>query len=205
MQIKTNNKLLSKMGILLVSAEKIKAFTEINENVDEALLLSNIQIAEDIALQTLLGTKFLNHIKNAALNNTLTSAETNLLQNYIQPYLIQQAYYESLIAIYMRVMNKSVIVGNSVQGGAISTGDLKYLRNIVRDRAEFYAQRLMDKLKDDQGDYPLYWSQSSNEGMRPSKENYFGGFHIQPGMRKLPPVGMKGYLDPSSDLANPCC
>ena len=193
------------MGILLVSAEKIKAFTEINENVDEALLLSNIQIAEDISLQTTLGTKFLNHIKTAAQNNTLTSAETDLLQNYIQPYLIQQAYYESLVAIYMRVMNKSVVVGNTVQGSAISTGDLKYLRNIVRDRAQFYQQRLMDKLKDDQNDFPLYWSSSSNEGMKPSKENYFGGIQIPPGARKLPLPGVRGYLDPSSDLANPCC
>jgi len=193
------------MGILLVSAEKIKAFTEINENVDEALLLSNIQIAEDISLQTLLGTAFLRHIKNAAQNNTLTSAETDLLQNYIQPYLIQQAYYESLVAIYFRVMNKTVVVGNTAQGSAISTGDLKYLRNIVRDRAQFYAQRLMDKLKDDQNDYPIYWSSSSNDGMTPSKENYFGGIHIPPGGRKLPPVGIKGYLDPSSDMCNPNC
>ncbi len=193
------------MGILLVSAEKIKAFTEINENVDEALLLSNIKIAEDISLQTVLGTKFLRHIKNAAQGGTLTSAETTLLQDYIQPFLIQQAYYESLVAIYMRVMNKSVVVGNTVQGSAISTADLKYLRNVVRDRAEFYKQRLMDELKDNQGDYPLYWSSTSNDGMKPSKENYFGGIHIPPGERKLPPVGIKGYLDPSSDFCNPNC
>jgi len=193
------------MGVLLVSAEKIKSFSEINENVDEALLLSNIQIATDISLQTLLGTKYLRHIQNAAENSTLTSPETELLQNYIQPYLIQQAYYESLLGIYFRVMNKSVIVGNTVQGSAISTADLKYLRNLVFDRAQFYAQRLMDKLKDNQGDYPIYWSQSSNDGMKPSKENYFGGIHIEPGVRRLPPPGIKGYLDPSSDLANPNC
>ncbi len=173
--------------------------------MDEALLLSNIQIAEQISLQTILGTKYLKHIKNAAKNNTLTSAETTLLQDYIQPYLIQQAYYESLVAIYMRVMNKSVIVGNTVQGSAISTGDLKYLRNIVADRAGFYEQRLMDELKDNQGDYPIYWSSSSNEGMKPSKENYFGGIHIQPGNRNLPIPGLRGYIDPSSDYCNPNC
>ena len=197
------------MGILLVSVSKIKAFTEINENVDEALLLSNIQIAEDTALQRTLGSKFLRHIKNAAQAATLTAQETILLQDYIQPFLIQQAYYESLVAIYMRVMNKSVVVGNTVQGSAISTADLKYLRNVVMDRAEFYQQRLMDELKDNQASYPLYWQSTSNDGMVPSKDNYFGGIQIPPGARKLPLLqGFKGipnYLDPTSDLANPCC
>lgn len=191
------------MGILLVSAEKIKAFTNINDNVDEALLLSNIQIAEDIGLQTLLGTQFYNHIKNAAQGNTLTGPETTLLQNYIQPYLIQRAYYESIPNIWMRIMNKSIVVGNTEQGTAASPGDMKYLRNMTQDRYEFYAQRMMDYLKDNPNDFPIYFSYSSNQGMPPSKENYFSGIHIQPGMRKLPPMGIKGYLDPSSDLL--CC
>ena len=191
------------MGYLLVSAQKIKAFTEINENVDEALLLSNIQIAEDVGLQTILGSKFYNHIKSSAQGNTLTGPETTLLQNYIQPYLIQRAYYECIPAIYMRVMNKSIVVGNTEQGSPISSGDMKYLRNIARDRYEFYSQRLMDYLKDNSNDFPIYFSYSSNEGMKPSKENYFGGIHIEPGMRKLPAPGIRGYLDPSSDLL--CC
>lgn len=191
------------MGYLLVSASKIKAFTEINENVDEALLLANIQIAESIGLQTILGTKFYNHIKNAAQGGTLTPAETTLLQDYIQPYLIQRAYYECIPAIYMRVMNKSIVVGNTEQGNPISTGDMKYLRSIAMDRFEFYAQRAMDYLKDNPNEFPMYFSYSSNQGMAPMKENYFGGFHIPPGARKLPPPGIRGYLDPSSDLL--CC
>ena len=191
------------MGYLLVSSSKIKAFTEINENVDEQLLLSNIQIAEDTGLQTILGTQFYKHIKSAAQGNTLTGPETTLLQDYIQPYLIQRAYYECIPAIYMRIMNKSIVVGNTAQGSAISTADMKYLRSIAMDRYEFYAQRLMDYLKDNSNDFPIYFSYSSNQGMAPSRENYFGGFQVSPGFRKLPPPGIKGYLDPSSDLL--CC
>ena len=104
----------------------------------------------------------------------------------------------------MRIMNKSIIVGNTEQGTAVSASDMKYLRSVVRDRAEFYSQRLMDYIKDNPNDYPLYFSYSSNDGMPPSKENYFGGIHITNAMpRKLPPKGIKGYLDPSSDYY--CC
>ena len=75
-------------GTLLISAKKVKSFTETNENVDEILLLANIQIAQDLGLQGLLGTKFYNYMLNAAKNNTLTTPERTLLEDYIAPYLL---------------------------------------------------------------------------------------------------------------------
>jgi len=38
---------MSTLGVLLVSSAKIKAFTNVNDNLDEQLLLPNIQIAQD--------------------------------------------------------------------------------------------------------------------------------------------------------------
>jgi len=191
------------MGVLLVSSDKIKAFTNINSGVDDSLLIAGIQISQDIGLQTLLGTKFYNYMLDAAQNNTLSSKETILLQDYIQPYLIQRAYYECIPELWMRTMNKGLILGNTEQGNTASPADMKYLRNMTQNRYEFYSQRLMDYIKDNPNDFPLYFSYSSNEGMAPQKENYFSGIQIPPGQRRLPPKGIKGYLDPSSDLL--CC
>lgn len=198
------------MGVLLVSSAKIKAFTQVNDNVDDALLLSSIQISQDIGLQTLLGTRFYNHLLDAVQASTLTTAENTLLQDYIQPYLLWRSVWEALPTLYMRIMNKSVIIGNTEQGSAVDKGSFTYLRNIHQNRYEFYAQRMMDYIKNNPGDYPLYWQYTSTDGMKPSRENYFGGIHIsnaQP--RKLPPVGwnngvagLPAYLDPSSDW---CC
>lgn len=197
------------MGILLVSERKIKAFTEVNENVDSQLLLANIQIAQDLGLQGVLGTKFMNHIMNAAQNNTLTAAENTLLQDYIQPYLLWRATWEALPAFFMRIMNKSIIVGNTEQGAPIDKSQLSYLRNIYQSRYEFYAQRLMDYIKNNQSDYPIYYQYTSTDGMSPSRENYFSGIHIEPGARKLPPYnrggkkyGLPTYTSPTGDY---CC
>ena len=44
------------MGVLLISEIKLKAFTNINKNVDMDVLKAEIQIASDIHLQTILGT-----------------------------------------------------------------------------------------------------------------------------------------------------
>jgi hypothetical protein len=189
-------------SVLLVSETKIKAFTEVNTNLDSSLLLSNIQIAQDIGLQTILGTRFYEHILEAASGNTLSNQENILLQDYIQPYLIWRATYEALPTFYMRIMNKSIIIGNTEQGTPVDYKSFEYLRNLYMNRYEFYSQRLMDYIKNNQAAFPLYYQFTSTDGMRPSRENYYSGLHISPGFRKLPPTGIRGYLDPSSDY---CC
>jgi len=195
---------------LLVSAKKVKSFTEVNENVDEILLLANIQIAQDLGLQGLLGTRFYFHILDAAKNSTLTSPELTLLQDYIQPYLLWRATWEALPTLYMRVMNKSVIVGSTEQGNPVGTKDLNYLRNIHENRYSFYAQRMMDYIQNHPSDYPLYFQYTSTDGMPPSKENYYAGLHIEPGKRRLPKVGTAGgygFLPSYTDPTDPdyCC
>ena len=44
-------------SVLLISETKLKAFTTINQNVDMALLTSCIWMAQELGLQTLIGTK----------------------------------------------------------------------------------------------------------------------------------------------------
>ena len=195
------------LGVLLVSAEKVKAFTEVNDNLDESLLLPNIQIAQEIGLQTLLGTQFYFHILDAAQGGTLTSAETTLVEDYISPYLLWRALYEVLPSIWMRLMNKSVSIGESPNAKAVDRGDMSYLRNIYQNRYEFYSQRLQDYLQPRNGDFPLYFQFNSNEGGMPKASvNYFSGLQIPNGPRKPYKYWAKG-LQVYTDPTNPdnCC
>lgn len=197
-------------SVLLVSAKKIKAFTEVNDNVDEALLLANIQIAQDLGLQGLLGSRFYFHILNGAQNNTLTGPETTLLQEYIQPYLLWRATWEALPTLLMRVMNKSVIIGTTEQGSAITTKDLTYLRNLHENRFSFYSQRLMDYIRNNPSDFPEYFQYTSTDGMPPARENYYSGLYIDTGRRRLPRVGTAGFngrIPSYTDRTDPdyCC
>jgi len=195
------------LGVLLVSAEKVKSFTEVNENLDEAILLPNIQIAQEIGLHNLLGTEFYEHILSAAQGGTLTSAETTLVENYIAPYLLWRAVYEALPSIYMRMMNKSVSIGESPNSRAVDKGDMSYLRNIHQNRYEWYSQRLQDYISPRQSDYPLYFQFNSNDGGIPSNSvNYFSGIQIPNGNRRAYKYFTKGmpiYTDPT-DPRN-CC
>lgn len=190
------------MGVLLVSSTKIKQFTALHEGVDDALLLAGIQVSQDIGLQTLLGGLMYSNLLTNVQNNTLNSTDNLLLQDYIQPYLLHRALWQILPNVYMRQMNKSIIVGTTEQGSAVDKSSFVYLRNTIQDTYEFYAQRLMDRIRAFPGDYPDYYSYSIQDGMKPNKVNYFGGVHIPNGARYIPPAGIKGWADPTGDY---CC
>jgi hypothetical protein len=173
------------LGVLLVSAEKVKSFSNVNSNLDEQLLLPNIQISQEIGLHNILGTQFYEHILTASQAGTLTSAETTLLEDYIAPYLLWRAVYEAIPEMYMRMMNKGISIGESPNAKAVDRGDMSYLRNIHQSRYEWYSQRLQDYLQPRNEDFPLYFQYNSNDGGIPkSSVNYFGGIHITNGPRK---------------------
>jgi hypothetical protein len=177
--------------VLLISETKLKAFTTINQNVDMALLTSCIYMAQELGLQTLIGTKgydyYMNLVKAVQLSGqTMSQPDRIMLDDYIAPYLIHRAYFEAMPEIFARKMNKAIVVGNTEQGNSIDMKGMAYLRDIEQGRYEFYAQRMQDRLRSFPNDYPWYYSYSDKDGMPNSKQTYFSGIHIEPGVRYPP-------------------
>jgi hypothetical protein len=178
-------------NVLLISETKLKAFTTINQNVDLALLTSCIWMAQELGLQTLIGTKgydyYMNLVQQVQLSGaTMSTADKIMLDDYIAPYLIHRSYYESMPEIFARKMNKAITVGNTEQGTSIDIKGMSYLRDIEQGRYEFYAQRMQDRLRSFPNDYPWYYSWTDKDGMPTSKQTYFSGIHLEPGMRYPP-------------------
>ena len=178
-------------NVLLISETKLKAFTTINQNVDMALLVSCIWMAQELGLQTLIGTKgydyYMNLVQQVQLSGaTMSSADKIMLDDYIAPYLIHRAYYEAMPEIFARKMNKAITVGNTEQGTSIDIKGMSYLREIEMGRYEFYSQRMQDRLRSFPNDYPWYYSYTDRDGMPNSKQTYFAGIHLEPGMRYPP-------------------
>jgi hypothetical protein len=193
--------------VLLISQTKLKAYTTINQNMDEALLVSMIFIAQDLGLQTLIGTRGYNHYTNLVQANqlsgaTISTADRTMLDDYIAPYLIYRASYEAMPEMFARRMNKAIVVGNTEQGTSIDIKGMEYLRGIEQGRYNFYAQRIMDYILGNPSEYPWYYSFGNIEDMPPQKTQYFSGVWFTPGMRKPPrngmiPSNMRAYIDPT--------
>jgi len=177
------------MGVLLISEIKLKNFTNINKNVDMDVLKAEIQLAQDIDLQTILGTKFYNHLLSqvSSTGNTFNAEELILVESYIQPFLIQQAYFQAMPAIQYRSMNRSIVQGEMESATAIDIETFKYLRNIQKSRADFYMTRLMDYLLIGKGQnkFPDYVTQSTIDGMIPDRsQKYNPGIFLKYTTRK---------------------
>jgi hypothetical protein len=177
--------------VLLISETKLKAFSTLNQNIDMALLTSTIYMAQELGLQTLIGTKgydyYMDLVKSVQLSGgTMSQADSIMLNDYIAPYLIHRSFYEAMPEVFARKMNKAITIGATEQGTSIDIKGMSYLRDIEQGRYEFYAQRLMDRVQAYPSDYPWYYSYTDKDGMPSSSQTYFAGIHFAPGMRRPP-------------------
>ena len=177
------------MGVLLISEVKLKNFTNISKNVDIDVLKAEVQIAQDIDLQTLLGTKFYNHLLSCvnSTGDTFNADEKTLVDDYIQPFLIQQAYFQAIPHLMYRTMNRSIVQGQMENAEPVNISTMQYLRGIQKQRADFYMTRLQDYLLIGKGQnkFPAYNTQSTIDGMIPDRtQKYQMGISLQRTTRK---------------------
>jgi hypothetical protein len=177
------------MGVLLISEVKLKNFTNINKNVDMDVLKAEVQIAQDIDLQTILGTKFYNHLLDqvSATGNTFNADELILVNDFIAPYLIQTSYFNAIPHIMYRTMNNGIVEGTMENATSVSIDTMRYLRSVQKQRADFYMTRLLDYLLTGRGQnkFPDYVTTSTIDGMIPDRtQKYMSGIVLRNTTRK---------------------
>ena len=197
------------MGVLLISEVKLKNFTNINKNVDMDVLKAEVQVAQDIDLQTILGSKFYHELlsKVTATGNTFTVDEKILVDEYIQPYLIQTAYFNAIPHLMYRTLNRGIQEGHNEFGQPVEIETMKYLRSLQKQRADFYSQRLLDYLLTGRGQnkFPSYNNASTIDGMVPDRvQKYNNGIFLRDSTRKgwsAKNIAQSGAIRPYSEQA----
>jgi hypothetical protein len=201
------------MGVLLISEVKLKNFTNINKNVDMDVLKAEVQVAQDIDLQTILGSKFYHELlsKVQATGNTFNVDELILVNEYIQPYLIQTAYFNAIPHLMYRTLNRGIQEGNNEFGAPVEIETMKYLRSLQKQRADFYSQRLLDYLLTGRGQnkFPSYNNSSTIDGMVPDRvQKYNNGIFLRDSTRKgwsaknIAAGGMRPYSEQAENWWN---
>ena len=161
--------------VLLVSEQRLKQWTQLDDNVRMNEITPHILQAQDIYIQNSLGTLLYDRIKDGIVADDLTANETTLLKDYIGPTLMQYALYLMLPSIKYKVANQGVLNGSSEETTATTLEELKFLRQTVLDTAEFYNKRLVKYFFDNPGMFPQY-DAPGTDGMMPDKKNpYFSG------------------------------
>ncbi len=139
----------------LISEAKLREYTDIDNNVDTALIKNGIREAQDIELQRLLGTLLYDKLLSDVDSDALTGNYKTLVDDYAQDFLIYAAYYYILDSIYLRSRNNGLLTPN---GGENSDSVDRTLYNVkrqsVKNKMEYYAEGLKDYLIEEEALFP---------------------------------------------------
>lgn len=142
--------------VAFVSATYIKEYSFIDPNVDERILRSAIQEAQNAYILEYLGTGLYNELISQVQSGTLTALNTTLIDNYVQPCLVWWAIMEAAPFMTFRFTNKNIVRKNSENSSSIDFNELDKIMGHISYKAQFHSQKLIDYLCENDTDYPLY-------------------------------------------------
>lgn len=144
--------------VLLISESAIKENSIINDNTFGKWILPSIQYAQENNLQSVLGECLYQRICYLVQQNLINQIEyadyKNLLDNYIQPFLLNQVISDIIPDVNVKIANIGTVISNDEHVQNISQKDMELLRNQYVARADFYCKKLQTYLKENEGLYP---------------------------------------------------
>lgn len=162
--------------IYTISPDYLKDYVGyLNDNIDNDLLKLSILEAQDIELQSLLGTNLYNSILNKIDNNTLSGDTTysNLFDNYIVKVVVYNATKRSISKLLYKFNNKNIGVKDSDNTQPIDFQTLNFLKSSISNDAEFYNQRLIDHLQEDYSLYSEFATEDELDEIYPNRNTTY--------------------------------
>lgn len=178
---------MSTLKVKFISTVYLKENTVIQDNVDDSTLVPFIYLSQDTNLQTALGTTLYNRLKEGVALNNLNTDEEDLLRDYIQPMVAQWTFYNVYPFLNYKSTNKAISKESSEFSNPAELDEIKYMRNSIRDLAEFYTKRLTVYLCDYANLFPEYFNPDPLENLPHNSKSYFSGVYTQKRGRDLFP------------------
>jgi len=158
---------------LFISVQSIKDRTGLHANVDEKLVLPEIKTAQDMYILPALGSALYAELQSAVEANSFTNLQTTLLDDYIVDCLIYFVMAELPQGLSYQFYNKGLIRKTGENQESPSMQDMIDIANRYQARAEFYKQRLIKYLKQNNALYPNYLNFGSGiDSIKPDNEGY---------------------------------
>lgn len=158
---------------LLITRQDIISQTVLNGNIDTDKFIQNVKYAQDAKLEPLIGEALLDKIEADILASTLTGDYLALVQNQIKDFLTYAAASDYIRLSAFSVDNGGISRYIPDNGTTADISEVNKLYYITEDKAEFYGQRLIKYLKDNQSLFPEYESSKTN--------SYYIGWQLEEG------------------------
>ena len=147
-----------KTKVFLINEKTIKDNSQLNDNFFPKYLLPCIRSAQDIELQSILGECLYQSILNKVSDGSITSgsniAYKDLLDNYIQDFLLYEVLRESVLVSNVKIANLGTKLTEDEKIVSLSEGEADLLQQSFENKANFYKRRMQDYLKNNYDSFP---------------------------------------------------
>jgi len=184
--------------ILFISEDKLKSSTAINLNVDVNILLPYVRQAQKLYVETKIGTKLSNKLKTLIQAGTLGSAGNEayktLVDEYIGDMLPNWAFYHCIPFLRFKIENGNIYSKTSETGNSLSTEESQHLREEVRNTAEYYTERMIDYICNNNSSFPEY-NQNTGADVNPDSNAYYNGMNLERPRQQGTKITLANFLN----------
>jgi len=186
--------------VLFISEQKLKDSSALNLNVSSDLLLPYIRQAQKLYIETKLGTKLTQKIKDlitaGTIGNVGNEAYKTLLDDYIADVLVNFSFYHAIPFLRFKIENGNIYSKTSETGTAITTEQAQHLREEVRNTAEYYTERMIEYITNNNPSFPEY-SQNSGADVSPDRNAFYNGMNLERPIRQGTKITLRNFLNAS--------
>jgi len=184
--------------VLFISEDKLKSSTAINLNVDVNILLPYVRQAQKLYVETKIGTKLSNKLKTLIKAGTLGSAGNEayktLVDEYIGDMLPNWAFYHCIPFLRFKIENGNIYSKTSETGNSLSTEESQHLREEVRNTAEYYTERMIDYICNNNSSFPEY-NQNTGADVNPDSNAYYNGMNLERPRQQGTKITLANFLN----------
>ena len=165
--------------VLMLTADYYKRNSVVNLNVDEELIHPQIIKAQNMNIERILGSDLFNIVLAEITAQTYTARITTLLEDYIQPALVEWVTYTALPYLNYKFTNKSISKKSSDNSEPSELNEVNFLRQDIRDDAEYLSERMTKFLEANETTYPEYNNGNTEcDDIKPTKVNFINGIYL---------------------------
>ncbi|GAA4326266.1 hypothetical protein [Flaviaesturariibacter amylovorans] len=139
-------------NVLLISDRHLKDQALVESNVDAKVLAKVIHSVQEIQLKQILGSTLYGSLIQAVADQiqsgtTLSETYTEVLNDYVKPWMVWAVAADFLILNQYKVTNKGVLRLSDDGAESVSLQELEALKNYYDNNAASFKLRLIDHLK----------------------------------------------------------
>ena len=148
-------------NIFFIGEALLKSRTGMSDNIDGKQLKPQIKLAQDMYVQSALGSTLYLRLQSGVEAGNLSANERVLLDNYVTDCAVWFTMSLLPMALGYQFFSKGVLQKTSEESNTPSRADLELISNQYKETAEFYKQRLINYLRENYTLYAEYFQPGS--------------------------------------------